>query len=152
MVFIENLKLVQMNKQEKSRERGLEGLIANVPFILRTSPARPMAPVNGVGQKKTSSHAALILVSSMGAIAVLFYMLRRVPIGLLRPEFVGLGVVACALAYVGIFLGIVTRALAQDEKQAERSEQTLTYSSTWTASQTCSQQETAGNLTVEMRR
>jgi hypothetical protein len=147
LIFIETLKLVQMNKRQQSRERDLEGLIANLPFILRTSPAKPTAPVNRVRRKKVSRHAVLILVPSLGAVAMLFYLLRGVPTHLLLQELEGLGTVICALAYVGIFLWFMRRALAQDAIYAEALNQTETLGFEQIRSNGVPQQDRLLNLT-----
>ena len=71
-----------------------------------------------------------LAVLVFGGIALVAHPLGRALAGLPRQEFEGLGAVVCALAYVGIFLSRVIRALKQDSLQAETSkeEQTATQS------------------------
>ncbi len=63
-------------------------------------------------------HWLLTALMPLAGIAVISRLLRATPADLLRQEFDGLVVVVCALAYVGIFLWRVSRALAQDTRQA----------------------------------
>ena len=63
-----------------------------------------------------------------GGIALVAYPLGQALAGLPRQEFEGLGAVGCALAYVGIFLSRVVRALKQDSLQAETPNDTLASS------------------------
>jgi hypothetical protein len=62
---------------------------------------------------------ALPFVMSLSGIAVLFYALRSVfgDLSLPRQEFEGLGVVVCALAYIGVFLWRLSRALERDAQR-----------------------------------
>ena len=62
----------------------------------------------------------MAFVISLSGIAVLFYSLRSVfgDLHLPRQEFEGLGIVVCALAYIGIFLWRLGRALERDAQSA----------------------------------
>jgi len=66
----------------------------------------------------TRKHRRLTVLI-FGGIALVAYPLGRALVGLPRQEFEGLGVAACFLTYVGIFLWRVSRALTQDSLQTE---------------------------------
>ena len=109
-----------MNTLEQALKEGHEDLTVDGPRISR-APRR--APTRVV-RERHGKFRALPFVMSLGAIAVLFYSLRSVfgDLPLPRQEFEGLGVVVCALAYIGIFLWRLTRALEREAQQVEASE------------------------------
>jgi hypothetical protein len=86
-----------------------------VPSPSHIAPVQP--PVRGPGMKHWH-FGMLFLVIPFGAIGLIVYLLRGVSPSILRQEFGTLGIVACALLYVGAFLRQVFRALAEDAKQA----------------------------------
>ena len=74
-------------------------------------------------------------------IALVAYPLRWALAGLPRQEFEGLGAVACALGYVGIFLSRVFRALEQDSLQAETPDDAVALPVAHTSEPGASQEE-----------
>ena len=66
----------------------------------------------------------LALVISLSGIAVFIHWLRSAfgDPPLTGQEFEGLGIVLCALAYMGIFLWLLSRALQRESQQVEASE------------------------------
>jgi hypothetical protein len=69
-----------------------------------------------VGAQRNYRRLAILI---FGGIALVAYPLRQALAGLPRQEFEGLSVVACFFTYAGIFLWQVSRALAQDSREAE---------------------------------
>src|SRR5437016_6213628 len=110
-----------MNTLEQALKEGHEDLIGDEPRISRTASRTPRRAPTRVVRERHGKFRALPFVMSLSGIAVLFYSLRSVfgDLPLPRQEFEGLGVVVCALAYVGIFLWRLSRALVQDAQQVE---------------------------------
>ena len=109
-----------MNTLEQRLRDGHEDLMVDEPRISRTASRTPRRALTQVVRERHGRFGALPFVMSLGAIAVLFYSLRSVfgDLPLPRQEFEGLGVVVCALAYIGIFLWRLTRALEREAQSA----------------------------------
>ena len=92
--------------------------------ISRTALRTPRRAPTRVVRERHGKFRTLPFVMSLSGIAVLFYSLRSVlgDLPLPRQEFEGLGVVVCALAYIGIFLWRLTRALEREAQQFAASE------------------------------
>ena len=58
----------------------------------------------------------MLLLMPLLVLAVLTYLLRKVPDSVLRQEFEGFGAALCAVAYAVILLWRLTRALAPDNQ------------------------------------
>jgi len=130
----ETLRLIKMNATEQSQR----------------TPEPSSAPA---ARRRHAVFAALVL---MGAIGLVVHLLRGVPAYALRHEFEGLGIIFCALAYIGIFLRGVTRALAQEAGQAEETIRAGTLPLTPAPAQSGSRQNPSVNATrlsepVELR-
>ena len=109
-----------MNTLEQPLRKGHENLIVDEPRISRTASRTPGRAPTRVVRERQGRFGALPFVMSLSAIAVLFYSLRSVfgDLPLPRQEFEGLGVVVCALAYIGVFLWRLSRALERDAQSA----------------------------------
>jgi Na+-transporting methylmalonyl-CoA/oxaloacetate decarboxylase gamma subunit len=70
-----------------------------------------------VGARRNHQRLAILI---FGGIALVAYSLRQALAGLPHQEFEGLGVVACFLTYVAIFLWQVGRAMTQESREAVR--------------------------------
>src|SRR5438876_3918983 len=114
-----------MNTLEHALKVGHEDLIADEPRISRTASRTPRRAPTRVVRERHGKFRALPFVMSLSGIAVLFYSLRSVfgDLPLPRQEFEGLGIVVCALAYIGIFLWRLGRALEREAQQVEASEE-----------------------------
>src|SRR5437016_13167227 len=113
-----------MNTLEQALKEGHEDLIGDEPRISRTASRTERRAPTRVVRERHGRVVALPFVMSLSAIADLAYSLRSVfgDLPLPRQEFEGLGVVVCALAYIGIFLWRLTRALEREAQQVEASE------------------------------
>ena len=109
-----------MNKLEQPLRDSHEDLVADEHGISRTASRTPRRAPTRVVRERHGRFGALPFVMSLSAIAVLFYSLRSVfgDLPLPRQEFEGLGVVVCALAYIGIFLWRLTRGLEREAQSA----------------------------------
>ena len=109
-----------MNTLEQPLRNGHENLIVDEPRISRTASRTPRRAPTRVVRERHGRFGALPFVMSLSAIAVLFYSLRSVfgDLPLPRQEFEGLGIVVCALAYIGIFLWRLTRGLEREAQSA----------------------------------
>jgi len=85
---------------------------------------RKPSALNRFAPRRRWGFRAEAFVISLSGIAVLFYSLRSVfgDLHLPRQEFEGLGIVVCALAYIGVFLWRLSRALEREAQQFEASE------------------------------
>jgi hypothetical protein len=133
-----------------------ENLIADKALSLGASQRTPGRSTGTAARTRHRHFVVFIFLVSLGEIAVLFFLLRGVPADLLHQEFEGLGSVVCVLAYIGLFVWRVSRALAQDMKPAEESNRMETMRVTSTCSQRGPQQDPSGNATrgyepVELR-
>jgi hypothetical protein len=142
-----------MNAPQQSQRADAEVLLANETLIPR-APQRTPEPSSAPAARRY--HAGFVALVLMGGIGLVVYLLRGVPADVLRQEFESLGIVSCALASVGIFLRRVTRALAQDARQAEEADHSETLPVTRTPAQSGSRQYSSGNATrlsepVELR-
>src|SRR5256714_7415662 len=113
-----------MNMLEQALKEGHEDLIADEPRISRTTSRTPGRALSRFAPRRRWGFQALAFVMSLSGIAVLFYSLRSVfgDLHLPRQEFEGLGIVVCALTYIGIFLWRLSRALEREAQQVEASE------------------------------
>jgi hypothetical protein len=112
-----------MNTPEQSPRYNRENAIVDGTLISGPSQAVPVPPpIPGSGRKHWH-FGVLYLVIPFCALALIVDLLRGIPPSILRQEFEALGIVACALSYVGTFLRRVTHALAEDAKQALASDQ-----------------------------
>ncbi len=113
-----------MNTLEQPLRDSHEDLMIDGPRISRTAPRTPRRALIRFARKRRSDFLGLALVISLSGIAVLVHLLRSAfgnpP--LTRQEFEGLGIVFCFLAYMGIFLWLVSRALEREAQQVEASE------------------------------
>src|ERR1700720_4415973 len=110
-----------MKTTEQSHIEDAGSLLANETLISRLSQRTSMPTISPVARRKHWRLAVFVSLISLGTIPGLIYLLRAVPADALRQEFEGLGIVICALAYLGLFLRQVSRALAQEARQAEES-------------------------------
>ena len=121
-----------MNTLEQPLRESHEAPIVDGSRILRTASRRPERVIRQMARRRHWGFLALAFVISLSGIAVLVHLLRSA-LGdppLTRQEFVGLGIVACALAYIGIFLWRLSRALGRQAQQVEASERPAQISST----------------------
>jgi hypothetical protein len=83
-------------------------------------------------RRRSWEFRGLAFVIGLSGILVLVHYLQPRTAGLPLPpqEFGGLAVVACALAYIGIFLWRLSRAFLRDAEQVEASEKRLESPST----------------------
>jgi len=113
-----------MNTLEQSLRESHEALIMDEPRISRGAPRTPRRALIRVARRRRWDFLALAFVMYLGGIALLFHLLRSA-LGnppLTRQEFEGLGVVLCALVYIGFFLWRASRALEREAQQVEASE------------------------------
>ena len=112
-----------MNTLEQPLRERHEDLMADEPRISRTPSRTPRRAPTRVVRERAGKFRALPFVMSLSGIAVLFYSLRSVfgDPALPRQEFEGLGIVVCALAYIGVFLWRLSRALERDAERVQRS-------------------------------
>jgi hypothetical protein len=139
-----------MNAPQQSQRADAEVLLANETLNPR-APQRTPEPSSAPAARRY--HAGFVALVLMGGIGLVVYLLRGVPAYVLRHEFEGLGIIFCALAYVGIFLRGVTRALAQEAQYVNPAENLPV---TRTPAQSGSRQYSSGNATrlsepVELR-
>ncbi|PYL67055.1 MAG: hypothetical protein DMF28_10040 [Verrucomicrobia bacterium] len=112
-----------MNTLEQPLRESHEDLIMDEHRISRTESRTPGRALNRFAPRRRWGFPAVAFVISLSGIAVLFYSLRSVfgDLHLPRQEFEGLGIVVCALAYIGIFLWRLSRALERETQQVEAS-------------------------------
>jgi len=156
LVSVKNLRLIKMNTPEQSLRCDRENAIVDETRITRVSQSTIVQSLTPVAPTRHWHFVAFIFLMSLGEISVLVYLLRDVPTDLLRQEFEGLGRVICGLACVGLFVWRVSRALAQDTRQAEESTRSETSLITRAPSQRGPQQDPSGTATwghkpVELR-
>ena len=65
---------------------------------------------------------ALVILIPLVTAALLAFLFRSALPHLPLEEFEGLGAIACAFTYIGIFLWRVRRALTEEEKEEEEAE------------------------------
>src|SRR5437016_1750103 len=113
-----------MNTLEQSLRDGHEDLMVDEPRISRTASRMPGRALTQTVRRRHWEFPALAFVVYLGGIALLVHLLRSAfgnpP--LTRQEFEGLGIVLCALVYIGIFLRCLSRALEREAQQVEASE------------------------------
>jgi len=113
-----------MNTLEQPLREGHEDLIVDEPRISRSGSRTPRRALRLFARRRRWEFRALAFVIPLSGIAVLVHLLRSA-LGnppLSRQEFEGLGIVVCALAYIGIFLWRLSRALEREAQQVEASE------------------------------
>ena len=113
-----------MNTLEQPLREGHEDLIVDEPRISRSGSRTPRRALSLFARRRRWEFRALAFVIPLSGIAVLVHLLRSA-LGnppLSRQEFEGLGIVVCALAYIGIFLWRLSRALERESQQVEASE------------------------------
>ena len=113
-----------MNTLEQPLRESHEDLIMDEHRISRTESRTPGRALNRFAPRRRWGFPAVAFVISLSGIAVFFYSLRSVfgDLHLPRQEFEGLGIVVCALAYIGVFLWRLSRALEREAQQVEASE------------------------------
>ena len=113
-----------MNTLEHPLRDSHEDLIMDGPRISRAAPRTPRTAPTHSARRRHWEFVGLVLVISLSGIAVFVHLLRSAfgypP--LTGQEFEGLGIVLCALAYIGIFLWRLRRALEREAQQVEASE------------------------------
>ena len=113
-----------MNTLEQPLRDSHEDLMIDGPRISRTAPRTPRRALIRFARKRRSDFLGLALVMYLGGIALLSHLLRSAfgnpP--LTPQEFEGLGIVLCALAYMGIFLWGLTCVFERETQQVEDSE------------------------------
>ena len=113
-----------MNTLEQPLRDSPEDLIVDEPRISRAASRAPRRVLRQFMRERHGEFLALALAMYLSGIAVLVHLLRSA-LGnppLTRQEFEGLGVVVCALAYIGIILWRLSRALEREAQQVEASE------------------------------
>ena len=112
-----------MNTLEQPLREDHENLILDEPQISRTASRAPGRALNRFAPRRRWGFLAVAFVISLSGIAGLFYSLRSVfgDLHFPRQEFEGLGIVVCTLAYIGIFLWRLSRALERDAERVQRS-------------------------------
>jgi len=103
------------------KRRAIIGMSLRDKFTLNF---RKVLALNRFARRRRGAFLPLAFVVPLSGIAVLVHLLRSelgVP-ALPRQEFEGLGIVVCALAYMGIFLWRLSRALEREAQQVETSE------------------------------
>jgi len=113
-----------MNTLEQPLRKGHEDLIADEPRISHPASRTPRRELGRFARRRRGVFLSLAFVIPLSGIALLVHLLRSelgVP-ALPRQEFEGLGIVVCALAYMGIFLWRLSRALEREAQQVETSE------------------------------
>jgi hypothetical protein len=105
-----------------------------------TSPAWRKVPAHTATADARRKHRRLAVLVFAG-IAIFGYPVRRALAGLPHQEFEGLGVIACFLTYIGIFLWRVSRALTRDSQQAKTSEGEVTLPAAGASESAASQEE-----------
>ena len=133
-----------MNTPEQPLRCDRENAMVDETRITRLSQSTIVQPLTPLAPTRHWHFVAFIFLMSLGEISVLVYLLRDVPTDLLRQEFEGLGRVICVLACVGLFVWRVSRALAQDTRQAEESNHPETSRITRAPSQRGPQQDPSG--------
>jgi len=110
-----------MNALEQPLKQGHEKRIVNAPLTSRAPSSTPGQVRTQSARTKHGESLALAFVVFLSAIVFLIHFLRsRIGEFPLPPEeFDGLGVVACALAYVALFLWRLSRAFKRDAQQFE---------------------------------
>ena len=113
-----------MNTLEQALKEGHEDLIADEPRISRTASRTPRRALSRFAPRRRWGFPALALVISLSGIALLVHLLRSAlgDPALPPQEFEGLGIVVCALAYIGIFLWGLTCVFEREAQQVEASE------------------------------
>ncbi len=113
-----------MNTLEQPLRDSHEDLIVDGPRISRGAPRTPRTAPTQFVRRRRWEFLGLALVISLSGIAVLVHLLRSAfgDPALTPQEFEGLGVVVCVLAYIGIFLWCLSRALEREARQVEASE------------------------------
>jgi hypothetical protein len=120
-----------MNTLEQPLREGHEDLIVDELRISRTASRTPRRALSLFARRRRWGFLALAFVISLSGIAVLVHLLRSA-LGnppLTRQEFEGLGIVVCALAYIGIFLWRLSRALERDAERVQDSKNPVEISS-----------------------
>jgi len=105
-----------MNTLEPMLMDNRENLEVDRALILRTSRRTPVRSPVLVARKKRLHFERLIFLMPLAAVALIIYRLRMEPADVIRQEFEGLGVAICAVAYGGILIWRVTRAMALEQR------------------------------------
>jgi len=108
-----------MNTLEQPLRKAHEDLTVYRPRISRPASRTPRRAL-----KRRWWLLALAFVVPLSGIALLVHLLRSAlgDLALPRQEFEGLGIVVCALAYMGIFLWGLTCVFERETQQVEDSE------------------------------
>ena len=113
-----------MNTLEQPLRHSHEDLMIEGPLISRGAPRTRRTARTQFARRRHWEFLGLVLVMYLGGIALLFHLLRSA-LGnppLTRQEFEGLGIVLGALAFIGVFLWRLSRALERETQQVEASE------------------------------
>ena len=108
-----------MNTMEQSLRDSHEAVMVDAPRNSRTPSRTPRRALIRFARRRRWDFLAVAFVMYLGGFALLAHLLRSAfgnpP--LTRQEFEGLGIVLCALAYMGIFIWRVSRALEREARQ-----------------------------------
>src|SRR6266404_1370266 len=107
-----------MNTLEHRLRDSHEDLIMDGPQISRGAPRTPRTAPTHFARRRHWAFLGLVLVISLGGIEVFVHLLRSAfgDPSLTLQEFEGLGIVLGVLAYMGIFLWRVSRALEEESQ------------------------------------
>ena len=113
-----------MNTMEQSLRDSHEAVMVDAPRNSRTPSRTPRRALIRFARRRRWDFLAVAFVMYLGGIAVLVHLLRSAlgDPALPLQEFEGLGIVVCALAYIGIFLWRLTFVFEREAQQVEASE------------------------------
>ena len=121
-----------MNTLQQPLRYSHEDLTVDEPRISRAASRTPGRALTQVARGRHWDFLAMAFVMYLGGIALLAHLLRSAfgnpP--LTRQECEGLGIVLCALAYIGIFLWRLSLALARDAERVQDPKNVVEISST----------------------
>ena len=108
-----------MNALEQPLTQSDENLIVDAPRISRAT-SRGQVLTQAARRRHWESRGLTFVIGLSAIVALVHFLRSRTgELPLPRQEFEGLSVVACALAYIGIFLRRLSRALERDAQQVE---------------------------------
>ena len=110
------LRLIKMNTLEPLLTDDRENLKVDRTLISRASRRTRVRSSIPIARKKRLHLERLIFLIPLAAVALIIYRLRMEPADVIRPELEGFGVAICAVAYGGILIWRVTRAMAIEQR------------------------------------